>query len=405
MRGYLMYNAIMVAIDNSPDSVCAENLAVQVARATGSPVTGLHAYTGRYHRSRFHALEDHLPERYKKEDVLEHQRSIHSVLIERGLELISLEYMKRLKDRCMADGISFTELIADGKNSDVIINASRQSGLVAMGAEGLGRIEGVSRIGSNTRRMLRYGACDLVVARNDGPVKTILAAIDGSDDAYRMVEKAAMLSKSLDAALVIGTSFDPGLHRTVFGSLSGVLSPSAGNVFRFSEQESLHNEIIDKSLARLYTGYLEKAGSIAAKKGVKAGTVLLQGKPYVAICEKATEIAAELIAVGRTGMHRGDFGDIGSNAENIVEYAQTSVLVVTGRHPQQPREPAQSLPQPAEPLRKNITWSAEAEKRLEHVPVFARPIATMAIERYAQENGYTVITPEVMTRARETMGI
>jgi nucleotide-binding universal stress UspA family protein len=277
---------------------------------------------------------------------------------------------------------------------------------MVMGAEGLGRIDGVRRIGSNTRRMLRSGECDLLVARQEGPVKTIIAAVDGSEEAYRMVEKSADLARSLGAGLTIAACFDPGLHKTVFGGLSAVLSKSAGNVFRFSEQESLHNEIIDKSLARLYGGYLEKAGAIAENRGVHAGTVLLEGKPYAAICAKAAETAADLIVVGRHGMHRGKVGDIGSNAENIAEYAGTNVLVVTDALPQPaPQDGTSPAQQPAEPLPRNITWSDEAKKRLERVPVFARPMAVMAIERFAKENGHTEITPEVMNRAREKMGI
>jgi hypothetical protein len=185
-----------------------------------------------------------------------------------------------------------------------------------------------------------------------------------------------------------------------------VLSKSAGNVFRFSEQESLHNEIIDKSLARLYGGYLEKATAIAGKRGVHAGTVLLEGKPYAAICALAVETAADLIMVGRHGMHRGTFGDIGSHAENIAEYAGTSVLVVTDTPPQPaPQSGTVPVPQPVEPLARNIAWSDEAKKRLERVPSFARPMAVMAIERFATENGHTEITPEIMNRAREKMGI
>ena len=276
---------------------------------------------------------------------------------------------------------------------------------MVMGDTGLGSPAGSSGLGSNTRRMLRHGSCDLLVARKGGPVRNILAGIDGSDEALRMAGKAAGLARALSADLVITASFDPGFHRTVFGSLSGMLSESAGEVFRFSAQEALHNEIIDTSLERLYAGYLARAGSAAQKQGLSPKTALLRGKPFAAICSLAAASGADLIVVSRHGMHRGNFGDIGSNAERIAEQATTSVLVVGGATPP-PAGDAVALQAAAAPEspRQEIVWTGEAREQLSRVPPVARPMATMAIERFAQENNVTRITPALMERAREAMG-
>ena len=401
-----MYQKIAVAVDNSPDSGCAESLALQIARASGGSVTGVHAFTGRFHRSRFKALEGHLPEQYQKEEITEHQRSVHSVLIDRGLELISAEYMKSLGDRCRSSRVPFTERIVDGKNADVIIEASGECDCMVMGAEGLGRTGGISRIGSNTRRMLRHGKSDLLIARQDRNIRTILACIDGSREAYSMVGKAADLAGLLGGSLTIAASFDPHLHKTVFGSLSTVLSEDASQVFKFSEQEKLHNEIIDRSLEDLYSGYLDKALTIARQRGITADPALLQGKPFKAVCSIADKTQTDLIVVGRTGMHRGKYSDIGSNAENIAELAGTNVLIVTGdTRDESPENGIQEHPVGVQPLKSGISWDDEAKKRLERVPAFARPMAVMAIERFAQENGHSVITPKIMDLAREKLGI
>jgi hypothetical protein len=48
----------------------------------------------------------------------------------------------------------------------------------------------------------------------------------------------------------------------------------------------------------------------------------------------------------------------------------------------------------------NVIWSDEAKKRLEKIPNFARPMAILAIERYATEHEYETITPEIMKKAR-----
>jgi len=407
-----VYPTISVAIDNSACSGFAESIALQVALAGKIPVTGVHAYTGRFHEARFKALERHLPERYRNEDALSHQRDIHSVLIGRGLELISLEYMKRLGDACRAGGIPFTEKIVDGKNADVVIAAAGEGELLVMGAEGLGRVDGISGLGSTTRRTLRHGKSDLLIAKRGGRIGSILAGVDGSAEALAMVGRAAGLARSLGATLTIAAAFDPGLHRTVFGSLSATLSKEAGDVFQFSKQEALHNEIIDRSLADLYSRHLERAAGIAREHGVEAATRLEQGKPFRILCMLAKEQGTDLIVVGHSGMHRSTYSDIGSNTERVAELAETNVLVVRDRTggsatPTRSGEKAAGSPSgtmQAGPAKAALLWSDDAKIRLENIPGFARPMAIMAIERYAMEHKITTITPEVMNAAREKVG-
>ncbi|MBM4133397.1 MAG: protochlorophyllide oxidoreductase [Nitrospira sp.] len=48
-----------------------------------------------------------------------------------------------------------------------------------------------------------------------------------------------------------------------------------------------------------------------------------------------------------------------------------------------------------------VTWSADAEKRLENIPDFIRPMARREIERLAKERGATTITAQVMDEAKD----
>ncbi|MEN6609460.1 MAG: universal stress protein [Methanoregulaceae archaeon] len=407
-----MYSTITVAVDNSPCSEYAEDITLQVAISGKTPVTGIHAYTGKFHQARFRALENHLPEKYRSEEELNRQRDIHSVLIGRGLELISLEYMKRLSDACRAGGVAFTEKIVDGKNADVIVSASDETGLTVMGADGIGRTEGIPGLGSTTRRMLRHGKGDLLVVRKRVRIGSILAGVDGSPEAFAMAGKASDLARSLGATLTIAAAYDPGLHRTVFGSLSATLSKEAGNVFKFSEQEKLHNDIIDRSLADLYSRHLETAVAIAREHGTCAKTILEQGKPFLVLCTLAKELGSDLVVVGHSGMHRSRYADIGSNTERVAELAGTNVLVVrncaAGSTPsgwETDTGNESSGGDTTAPEKTEIHWNADAKKRLEKVPGFARPMAILAIERYAKERGISEITPDVMNAAREKLGI
>ena len=52
-----------------------------------------------------------------------------------------------------------------------------------------------------------------------------------------------------------------------------------------------------------------------------------------------------------------------------------------------------------------VAWTGDAASRLERIPVFIRPMARQAIERFAQERGYATVTDEVMDQARDFMGM
>jgi len=48
-----------------------------------------------------------------------------------------------------------------------------------------------------------------------------------------------------------------------------------------------------------------------------------------------------------------------------------------------------------------ITWSREAEQRLENIPDFIRPMARKEVERLAKERGVSTITAQVMDEAKD----
>ncbi len=52
-----------------------------------------------------------------------------------------------------------------------------------------------------------------------------------------------------------------------------------------------------------------------------------------------------------------------------------------------------------------LAWTAEAEVRLENIPPFARRMARAAIEDYARQRGFVEVTPEIMTAARDALGL
>ncbi|MBI2859168.1 MAG: radical SAM protein, partial [Chloroflexi bacterium] len=51
-----------------------------------------------------------------------------------------------------------------------------------------------------------------------------------------------------------------------------------------------------------------------------------------------------------------------------------------------------------------VSWTSEAESRLEHVPSFVRKRVKTAVETYARDRGYSAITPDIMAEVRNRMG-
>jgi nucleotide-binding universal stress UspA family protein len=400
-----MYQRIAVAVDNSEHSQFAENLAVGLSRAFCGELTGYHVYSGKFHRMRFQALEQYLPSQYRKEDVLDYQRRIHSVLIERGLEIISTEYMKRLRDSCRDANLPFRELVTDGKRSDVLCDETARHDLMVIGSQGIGRVPGAEGLGSTSERVVRSSSCDVLVVRNGRFPERILIGLDGSKASFSALEKAMDIAEGFQAELTLVAAHNPALHRSVFELLSGVLSRDAGQVFRFREQEQLHNMIIDKSLEDLYQRHLETGAGMAEKRGLTVRTSLATGTPWHALCSQSVKHDADLVVVGRFGMHRGRYDSIGSNAIRVADKSRSNVLIAgCFDRPEHSRGVAEPAAAPADDGAA-LVWTDDSRARLEKIPSFARPMAMLCIERFARENGIRVITPAVMDEARKKFGL
>ncbi|MCC6193488.1 MAG: universal stress protein, partial [Burkholderiales bacterium] len=168
-----------------------------------------------------------------------------------------------------------------------------------------------------------------------------------------------------------------------------VLSEEAGRTFRFADQERLHEDIIDAGLAKIYRGHLSVAQSIAAARGVAIETALLDGKPHAAIARRVRDLGPALLVIGKLGIHADPELDIGGNAERLLREVDCAVLLSQRAH----RPPADTV------AAVTTAWTAEAERRVERVPEFARRMARMAILQFAQERGHTVITERMVEEA------
>ena len=59
----------------------------------------------------------------------------------------------------------------------------------------------------------------------------------------------------------------------------------------------------------------------------------------------------------------------------------------------------------AEPPPGGVSWTENAEKRLQSIPEFVRPMAKLGIEGFARDRGYAKVDDQVMDEAREHYGM
>ena len=385
-----MYKEIYVPVDNSDYSNQACVIGVDVARHFGGRVAGCHAYAAKMHDVRFRQMESGLPEEFRDEDEMKRQRKIHDQLITKGLEIITDSYIDVLEPLCEKYDVELVRRSLEGKNFKVIVEDVNQNDydLVVIGAMGMAAVKDTV-LGTVTERVVRRltKADTLIVKDLDrSPFEHIVVAVDGSAKSLGGLKRAIELVREFGGTVEAISVFDPYFHYAMFHSIAGVLSTKAQKVFRFKEQEKLHEEIIDSGLAKIYTAHLEIAKKIAADEGVDLEATLLAGKPFEQTLKYVKEVNPTMVVMGRIGYHSDDEMDIGGNTENMMRYLPTNILVTNYEYQAPDLLTAEE----------HMTWTKEALERLDRIPGFVVGMATGAIIRYAIERGYTVITTGVI---------
>jgi nucleotide-binding universal stress UspA family protein len=418
--------------------------AIELCRRSGGRVTGNHVYAARLHDVRFRQLETGLPAQFQTKEEITRQRKIHDKLIEKGLQLIADSFLDQLAQRCEATGVRLTRQLLEGINYEEIVNevnrgegrlpgligfdpnraasydgservrsdvqigengrlvaededpaakivgrSGRSYDLVAIGAHGLGR-QPLSQLGGVVARSLRGIEKDVLVVRDGAPLLggRFLVCIDGSSYSYHAMRTALELAQAFGGSLFVASAFDVEYHHVVFHNIKDVLSVQASKVFKFEEQEELHNNIIDKGLLKLCQANLKRASVMAQEfPEVPITTQVLVGKPFQVVLQWAEEIRPTLLVVARHGAHRIEGTDLGSQAENLVRLAPCSVLL-TGTVGIKPED----IPWIEEDGVASLPWAPDAEVRILRVPPFAQGIARKAVEEFVLERGGDIVT-------------
>src|SRR5436190_6821581 len=445
------YREVFVPVDNSPHSDWALDRAIEICRASGGRITGNHVYAARLHDVRFRQLETGLPAQFQTPEEIKRQRKIHDKLIEKGLQLIADSFLDQMAMRCeraavpltrqLLEGINYEEIVREvnrgagrlpgligfdqnraagydggaktrsdvrhGENGRIVAeeedeaaklvgSSGRKYDLVAIGAHGLGR-QAYSQLGGVVARSLREIEKDMLIVRQEAALKggRFMVCVDGSSYSYNAMRSALELAQEFGASLYVCSAFDVEYHHVVFGNIKDVLSVQASKVFKFEEQEELHNNIIDKGLLKLCQANLKRAEVMAGQyPGVPLKTQILVGKPFQVVMQWAEEIQPTLLVLARHGAHRIEGTELGSQAENLVRLAACNVLLVgtVGIRPE-------DIPWIEEDGQAGLPWAPEAEVRILRVPPFAQGIARRAVEEFVLEKGGSIVTSKLLDEA------
>ena len=432
-----VYREIFAPVDNSQHSDWAIDRALELCRQSSGRITGNHVYAARLHDVRFRQLETGLPAQFQTPDEIKKQRKIHDKLIEKGLQLIADSFLDQIGKRCEAAGVALTRQLLEGINYEEVVaevnrgggrlpgligfdpnraasydggatgrsdvkvgengrlvaeeedtaarlvgTSGRQYDLLAIGAHGLGR-QPFSQLGGVVSRILRGVEKDLLIVRDDRPFADgrFLVCVDGSSYSYKAMRVALELAQAFGGSLYVCSAFDVEYHHVVFNNIKDVLSYQASKVFKFEEQEELHNNIIDKGLLKLCQANLKRAEVMAQKfPDVPIKTQILVGKPFQVVLQWAEEIKPSLLVLARHGAHRIEGTQLGSQAENLVRIAPCNTLLIgtVGIRPE-------DIPWIEEDGQAGMPWAPDAEVRILRVPPFAQGIARRAVEEYTLE--------------------
>ena len=433
-----MYREVFVPIDNSDHAYWAVDRAIEICKRSEGRITGNHVYAARLHDVRFRQLETGLPAQFQSAKEIKRQRKIHDKLIEKGLQLISDSFLDQTAKSCDAAGVPLTRQLLEGIHyeevvreanrglgrlpsligfdpniadkydggatvrSDVIVDedgriiaedeeqdeklagsSGRNYDLLVLGAHGIGK-QPLSQLGGMVSRVIRQVEKDTLIVKDDRPLAggDWIVCVDGSSYAYKAMRQTLEMAREFGAKLHVCSAFDVEYHHAVFGNIKDILSVQASKVFKFEEQEELHNNIIDKGLLKLAQANLKRAQVMAEDfPDVEVETQILVGKPFQCILQWVEEINPSLLVFARHGGHRIEGTDMGSQAENLCRLVSTNVLLI-GITDVRPDD----IPWIEEDGETGLEWAPDAEVRILRVPPFALGIARKAVEEYTLDN-------------------
>lgn len=136
----------------------------------------------------------------------------------------------------------------------------------------------------------------------------VLVPVDGSDNSYRALDEALLLSQKL------------GSNITVVNVMEQV-------PITHIESEKLLSELLE-AYRKENQEILSKCSKIASEKGISIKTLLLQGNPASVILDYCKKENFDLVIMGSRGLGKFKQLILGSVSNKIVHHCQCAVLLI-----------------------------------------------------------------------------
>ena len=136
----------------------------------------------------------------------------------------------------------------------------------------------------------------------------ILVPVDGSDNSYKALDTALILSEKLGSNITV-------LHVMEQVPITHI------------ESEKLLSELLE-AYKKENQEILSKCSKIASEKGISIKTLLLQGNPASVILDYCKKENFDLVIMGSRGLGKFKQLILGSVSNKIVHHCQCAVLLI-----------------------------------------------------------------------------
>jgi nucleotide-binding universal stress UspA family protein len=136
----------------------------------------------------------------------------------------------------------------------------------------------------------------------------VLVPVDGSDNSYRALDAALLLTEKLGSSITVVNVIEqvPITH---------------------IESEKLLSELLE-AYKKENQEILSKCSNIATEKGLSIQTLLLQGNPASVILDYSKKEKFDLVIVGSRGMGKFKQLILGSVSSKIVHHSPCAILLI-----------------------------------------------------------------------------
>lgn len=188
-------NNIVVAQDGSTSALAAAGIAIQIAQSQNLSVHGLYVVDEAL------ALDTYAD--YRRELSSNGEPASRAELLT-WFEEQGDAALQRLEALCQAAGVPVTAEILAGGVPELVLGASAQARLLAIGRRGHGHEGNTQHLGQSFRSVAHHAHLPLIIGGDEEhPVRRLLLAYDGSKHAKPALTWASILQRALPATVTV----------------------------------------------------------------------------------------------------------------------------------------------------------------------------------------------------------